>query len=178
MTFCFVVSAEAVLLMCEPDPEPDYSQRTAVAAPATSGRASGNWLTEHILVPVEDVDHSRTPDFVQLSRPASSGDVAARFVDRRIVRFYREPQGNLPDLRFYAVWLTPRFWHNPQRYSGLHFGVGDRAYRGLIAANQGRYECIRWCRTDSLEEAREVYIREQLRHRTLLGYADRIFIWR
>lgn len=178
---CSVLGIKGCSLMGEPEPEPSdpsESHSASASAPTTVlAQGRDNWYTANILVKVADIDHSRTPRVVELTNPAVSGDQAAKFVNRRIVHFYKDSEGNLPDIRFYVVWRTPRVTHNPQRFAGLHFAVGDRAYRGLTSANDGDYRGVQWIRVANLVEARKLFIAECTERRVQLGYADRIFIW-
>lgn len=171
----------------EPEPEPLEPE---IAAPGERRGQQGRWNRNNIFTPVSRIDHSRTPVCVELANPAVSGDRAAAFVDREIDQFYRNQDSTvpaLPDLAFWVVWAAPERFR-PEDYAGLHFGVGNRAYRGIVASNCGRVENLEWRRVTSLSEARRIYIQEIDNHvvripgfrpwRPPIGNADRIFLWR
>lgn len=168
----------------EPDPEPRQNE---VAAPGESSGRRGGWNRHHVFQAVDRIDFSRTPRVVRLYNPSVSGDIAAGFIDREARRFYRDPQGQLPEFNCYVVWAAGELWR-PEDFAGLHFGIGDRAYRGIVAANQGVVANLEWQRVDTLTEARSVFLRDLEEHvlhipgfkpwRVPVGRADRIFVWR
>lgn len=182
MNDCRTLLLKVFSFMVEPDPEPTGLE---IAAPGTTNGQTGTWNRNTVLVAVDRIDHSRTPDCVQLANPAVSGDRAAAFIDREIRRFYRDQAGNLPDLRFYVVWASPER-HRPEDFAGLHFGVGERARQGIIATNSGRVEGLLWARVCSLESGRAIFLRD-LEENVLCipGFKpwrtpvdDRIHLWR
>lgn len=51
-----------------------------------------------------------------------------------------------PDLRFYTVWVL----------AGIHIGLDDRAYGGILTANNNHFEGLRFRRVSSIVEGRRL----------------------
>ena len=64
------------------------------------------------------------------------------------------------EYRIYVVWRIP-LADNPLQFRGLHWGLGIRAYAGILRLNQGTFGGIRWRRCNSLELAERLF-REEL----------------
>ena len=60
----------------------------------------------------------------------------------------------------YVVWRVP-LADNPLQLRGLHWGLGIRAYAGILRLNQGTFGGIMWRRCNSLELAERLF-REEL----------------
>ena len=60
----------------------------------------------------------------------------------------------------YVVWRVP-LADNPLQFRGLHWGLGIRAYAGILRLNQGTFGGIKWRRCNSLELAERLF-REEL----------------
>ena len=81
-----------------------------------------------------------------------------------------------PDTRYYVVWIVPNAT-DPTGYSGLHFGRDTRAYSGLLGANLGRFEGLRFRRVVNLFQGQRIFEEEADRHQLSISYSTRIFGW-
>ena len=66
-----------------------------------------------------------------------------------------------PGLRFYCVWS---FAKGAVSWPGVHWGLGNTAYQGLIRLNNGSFGGLRWKRTRTYEAARELFNQEKAKH--------------
>ena len=66
-------------------------------------------------------------------------------------------------LRYYAVWALPNY-RGQTDLIGVHFGRGSLAYAGILGANRGVFETIRFRRADTLERAIQLFLLEAARH--------------
>ena len=87
---------------------------------------------------------------------------------RRVTQ--REPE------RFYAVWKVPRY-QGTFNLVGVHSGPGLTAYAGLLAANQGEFQGLRFRRADNLREATSLFRAEANQHGVDRGLAHNRIIW-
>lgn len=81
-----------------------------------------------------------------------------------------------PDLRFYTVWVLPHY-RGTVSLAGIHIGLDDRAYGGILTANNNHFEGLRFRRVSSIVEGRRLFQREADRHRVDRRGADSYFLW-
>ena len=74
------------------------------------------------------------------------------------------------------VWIVPNA-ADTTCYSGLHFGRGKSAYQGLLAANLGRFEGLRFRRVRNLFQGQRIFVEEADSHQVSVSYGTRIFGW-
>ena len=89
---------------------------------------------------------------------------------RRFALRTSQPQ----DLRFYVVWKIPGC-DTPTRFSGLHIGLGSRAYSQILILNNNTLIGLPFKRVDCLVEGRERYLREPERQQAPVEFAARLF---
>ena len=80
------------------------------------------------------------------------------------------------ELRFYTVWKLS----SPVReleLRGLHTGPDSTAYAAIITANSTSFTGLRFRRSETLVEARELYLRERSTHSAPQENANRIYYW-
>lgn len=80
------------------------------------------------------------------------------------------------ELRFYTVWKLS----SPVReleLRGLHIGPDSTAYAAIITANSTSFTGLRFRRSETLVEARELYLRECSTHSAPQENANRIYYW-
>lgn len=80
------------------------------------------------------------------------------------------------ELRFYTVWK----FSSPVgtlELRGLHLGPDSTAYAAILTANSRSFTGLRFKRSDTLVEARELYLRECAIHSAPRENANRIYYW-
>ncbi len=84
------------------------------------------------------------------------------------------------DIRFYVVWATPEQREGEGRLTitGLHFGVGNRAYRGILDINRGVFSTLAFRRVPDLIEGRRTFLAEVDRFEIDSSFGNRFFIWK
>lgn len=136
---------------------------TALALPEPISGAT-DWPEDRTaLVPARRTErpseHSNT-----LWLPSASLEPSLRQVTRR------EP------VRFYSVWKIPRY-QGTFNLIGVHSGPGVTAYAGLLSANQGEFQGLRFRRADNLREAAALFRAEAEQHGVERGLAENRIIW-
>lgn len=110
-----------------------------------------------------------------------NGEEAVVLLHRYFQRLYPgDHLGLHPEIRFYVVWLTPeqREGEGKLTLTGLHFGVGNRAYRGILETNQGIFSTLRFKRVPDFIEGRRTFLAEVDNFEIDRSFGNRFFIWK
>ena len=177
----------------EPDSEPSPETELAeeLARLSVVERSPGTSILARLTVeqrrssashfPSLEIINSRSlPTATVYQHPRIDGSEAVRILHRYIGELYPvDDRGRQVDIRYYVVWLTPEQREGEGRtiLTGLHFGLGDRAYRGILSANGDIFRTLSFRRVPDLNRGREVFLREFARHGVARELGDRFFIW-
>ena len=145
----------------EPEPEPtdsieELSLELGALALAT--------CAETLPVAASSRDPANTLTILENPRFAADRVLAKLEPDfgRRFALRTSQPQ----DLRFYVVWKIPGC-DTPTRFSGLHIGLGSRAYSQILTLNNNTFIGLPFKRVD--------YLREPERQQAPVEFAARLF---
>ena len=149
----------------EPDSEPDYESAVEELEDLTPALQQ---------LAISDQGHSRAGirgDNQPLARAAASSRRVERpRAQENLVVVRAFPGRGAPSLqdrnsplRYYAVWALPNY-RGQTNLIGVHIGRGSLAYAGILGANRGVFETIRFKRADTLERAIQLFLSEAARH--------------
>ena len=145
-----------------PDSTPSHSETAAEPSEADSSSSSysssllnGPGFPLHILSENEGRVYS-----VHLDQPGSYLSFAL---------------GGEEDWRIYVVWLVPE-QEVPVEFTGIHWGSGLTPYSGILLLNKGKFTGLRWRRVFSVEEARNLFLREAEGH-GVSGLPLTFYLW-
>ena len=126
-------------------------------------------------------DSSERPSATIFHNFAVNGAEAVILLHRFFTELYPVDSSGLhPDIRFYVVWTTPEQREGEGRLAitGLHFGVGNRAYRGILDINRGVFSTLAFRRVPDLIEGRRTFLAEAERFEIDSSFGNRFFIWK
>ncbi len=163
--------------MSQPSPEPEPEPLDSHSEALVEELSNLSLVQRADSLPVASSSaESPTGSVTILENPRFSQERVLTELDRDFSRRFALRTSQPTDLRFYVVWKIPECGA-PTQFSGLHLGVGSRAYSRILALNNNTFIGLPFRRVDCLVEGREQYLREAERQQAPVEFAARVFYW-
>ena len=158
-----------------PEPEPEPLDSNSEASVEEFSTLSLVQRSDSLPVAASSTE-TPEPSVTILENPRFAEERVLQELDRDFSRRFALRTAQPVDLRFYVVWRIPEC-AAPTQFSGLHLGVGSRAYSRILALNNNTFAGLPFRRVDCLVDGREHYLREADRQQAPVEFAARVFYW-
>ena len=158
-----------------PEPEPEPLDSNSEALVEEFSTLSLVQRSDSLSVAASSTENPESSVTI-LENPRFAEERVLQELDRDFSRRFALRTAQPVDLRFYVVWRIPEC-AAPTQFSGLHLGVGSRAYSRILALNNNTFTGLPFRRVDCLVDGREHYLREADRQQAPVEFAARVFYW-